>query len=177
MIQDSYNFRKSNLVDLDDIMEIIDQAKASLKQLGIWQWQDGYPNHDTILDDIENGNSFVLEDNHQIIATIALVSGEEPTYQKIYGGKWHIEGPYVSIHRIAVRQNLRQVGIGLALLKFSEAYLKVLNYQVLRVDTHYQNQAALNLFEKHGFIRCGVIFLREEFDIDVARIALEKAIK
>ncbi len=177
MIQNSYIFRKSNRADLNGIMEIINQAKASLKQLGIHQWQDGYPNQDTILHDIENENSFVLEDNNQIIATIALVSGDEPTYQKIYGGKWHIEGTYVSIHRIAVRQNLRQAGVGLTLLKLSEAYLKALNYKVIRVDTHYQNQAALNLFEKHGFIRCGVIFLREEFDVDVARIALEKAIK
>lgn len=48
------NFRLAEKSDLDKIMEIIEEAKDYLKTLGIDQWQNGYPNEEKILSDIEN---------------------------------------------------------------------------------------------------------------------------
>ena len=171
-----YNFRKSKMADVMAIMHIIDAAKNSLKDQGINQWQDGYPNEEIISADILAGDSFVLEIDEEIVATVALIKGIEPTYQNIYGGNWNHQGKYASIHRIAVKKSYQKKGIGSSLLKSIDVYLKDLNYYIIRVDTHYLNQSAISLFERNGFKKCGVIFLKEVFEEDYARIAFEKQI-
>ena len=47
-------FRKTEAADLDGVMEIVRQAQASLKARGIDQWQNGYPNENTLREDIQN---------------------------------------------------------------------------------------------------------------------------
>ena len=46
------NFRRANLNDLPNIMEIIRQAQVYLRSLKIDQWQNNYPNIETIISDI-----------------------------------------------------------------------------------------------------------------------------
>ena len=46
-------FRKATETDLNAIMNIISQAQNYLKEQGIDQWQNGYPNRQTIKKDIE----------------------------------------------------------------------------------------------------------------------------
>ena len=65
------NIRNAAKEDAARIMEIIEDAKASLRQLNIDQWQNGYPNMDSTLRDIENGICRVLvDDEGKIIATV-----------------------------------------------------------------------------------------------------------
>ena len=66
------NFRKTTEKDLESVITIIDEAKEFLKNNNIDQWQNGYPNKEVILKDIENDNSYVLEDNGEIIATTVV---------------------------------------------------------------------------------------------------------
>ena len=56
------NFRKSTFDDVDRILEIIEKAKIELRQLGLNQWQNGYPNRKVIENDIKSGISYVLEE-------------------------------------------------------------------------------------------------------------------
>ena len=56
------NFRKSTFDDVDRILEIIEKAKIELRQLGLDQWQNGYPNREVIENDVKNGISYVLEE-------------------------------------------------------------------------------------------------------------------
>ena len=51
--------RKATPADLPAIMEIINEAKVTLKASGIDQWQKGYPNEAVILQDINGGYSYV----------------------------------------------------------------------------------------------------------------------
>lgn len=47
--------RKSKKSDVLQIVEIINQAKAYLKENDIPQWQNGYPDACDVLDDIQKG--------------------------------------------------------------------------------------------------------------------------
>ena len=40
--------RQTKLEDISRVMEIINQAKCYFKENGIDQWQDGYPNEETV---------------------------------------------------------------------------------------------------------------------------------
>ena len=59
--------------DLIEVIKIINQAKQYFKNEGIDQWQDGYPNEDSIINDINQHEAYVLEDNGKILAT-AMIS-------------------------------------------------------------------------------------------------------
>ena len=54
-------FRTAVESDIDNIMDIIKQAQDYLKNQGIDQWQNYYPNPDTIKNDIKNNNCYVLK--------------------------------------------------------------------------------------------------------------------
>ncbi len=66
-------FRKSIKSDIDSIMNIIKQAQEYLKNQGLDQWQNNYPNIDTINQDIDNVNSYVLVDNGKILGTVVVI--------------------------------------------------------------------------------------------------------
>ena len=72
-------FRKSIKSDVSRIMEIIRQAQEYFKLQGINQWQNNYPNENTIMGDINNGYSYVLEKDNKVIATLALSFNGEVT--------------------------------------------------------------------------------------------------
>ena len=88
--------RNSTQENLHDIMKLIHQAQNYFKNANIDQWQDGYPNEETILEDIAQNNSYVLIENNHVIATMFLSFDGEPTYTHI-DGQWLTETPYARI--------------------------------------------------------------------------------
>ena len=103
----NHKVRKTDEKDIPSVMNIIDEAKAYFKENGIPQWQDGYPNADTILDDIRKGYSYVLEENNQIIGIAAIITTADPDYGFIEG-KWLNDEPYIVIHRIALKPEKKE---------------------------------------------------------------------
>ena len=80
-------FRKTIKKDVNNVMKIIKQAQDYFKSQGVDQWQNGYPNEETIENDIKNDESYVLEKDGEIVATTMLTFNGEPTYASIQG-KW-----------------------------------------------------------------------------------------
>ncbi|WP_300381673.1 GNAT family N-acetyltransferase [Clostridium sp.] len=165
-------FRKSTEKDLENIMNIINGAKEFLKGNNIEQWQNGYPNEEVILGDIENGYSYVLEDKESILGTAAISFDVEETYDEIYDGEWISLGKYGVIHRIAVDRNLKIKGIGTEIIKRCEEICLDKGIRNIKIDTHEDNIAMQKLLKKNKFIYCGVIYLEG----NIKRIALEKVI-
>ena len=99
--------RKTNISDVSSVMKIISQSQSYFKSKGIDQWQNNYPNENTIMGDINNGYSYVLEKDNKVIATLALSFNGEVTYNKIYEGEWLSNEKYAVIHRIAVDNDLK----------------------------------------------------------------------
>ncbi len=167
--------RKSTSMDLSEIMKIIRQAQESLRLQNIDQWQNQYPNEDTILSDIEHGYSYVLYDevSERVVATVAVSFDGEETYQNIANGSWAYNEPYGVIHRIAVHNEYLCKGI--AALLISKIQELALNQGVfhLRVDTHKDNVPMQKLLKKFEFIQCGIIYTKDGAE----RIAFEKHIK
>ena len=110
--------RHTTINDLPEVIEIINQAKLYFKNEGIDQWQDGYPNEDSIINDIDQNEAYVLEDNGKILATTMISSNIEPTYNYIEGN-WLQNDKYMVIHRIAIHND--QKGKGLAKIIIDEA--------------------------------------------------------
>ncbi len=59
--------RKTNISDVSSVMKIISQSQSYFKSKGIDQWQNNYPNENTIMGDINNGYSYVLEKDNKVL--------------------------------------------------------------------------------------------------------------
>ena len=110
-------FRKSVKSDIPKIMNIIKQAQAYFKNQNIDQWQNGYPNEKVINNDIENEESYVMIKDNEIIATTVISFNKESVYENIIDGKWLTNGEYGVIHRIAVDNTYKGLGLSHKIIK------------------------------------------------------------
>ena len=147
--------RLAELREKDEKLSIYDSARVIMRESGNPnQWAGKYPDEDTVLRDIENEKLYVCTENNDILAVFFYTVGIDPTYLKIYDGKWVNDKPYGVIHRIAVSNKAR--GKGVAKVCFDFAYDKCGN---VRIDTHRDNIPMQRALEKNGFTRCGIIYL------------------
>ena len=166
------NIRLSQFSDLPALMEIFREAQATIAQLGIDQWQNGYPSEAVITDDIAQDRSYVVERKGELLGTFVPVQ-TEPTYDRIYGGQWQCGDTYLAIHRVAVKVAARGTGVADAIIRYAEQQAKAMGREALRIDTHRGNIPMRRMLEKQGFQCCGVIYLQD----GAHRVAYEKRVQ
>ena len=72
--------------DIPTIMSIVRSAQCALAELGIDQWQDGYPSVEAIENDIEQGVGYVACNEQDVpIGYAAIVLTGEEAYKQIIG--------------------------------------------------------------------------------------------
>ena len=146
--------RKTTIKDFQKILSIYAYARQQMKLTGNPdQWGDDHPPETVIITDIEKGNSYVIEDNHQICGVFAFIIGDEPAYQ-IIEGKWLNDKPYGTIHRVA--SNGTKKGILYECLKFCQS-----QFPNTRIDTYHDNKIMQHLLEKYGYTKCGIVHLAD----------------
>ncbi len=172
-------FRRTEVKDLPQVIKLIEKAQERMKNSGLDQWQYGYPNEEVILEDIEKGISYVLEESGKIICTGVLTFEREATYEKMKEGNWiSKEGTeYGVIHRIAVsKEKIGKGAAGKLLDNMEKECIKNKIYSI-KVDTHENNEPMKNFLLKNGFLFCGVIYLDRGPEENSKRITFEKLLE
>ena len=146
--------RKARPTDMADIMQVMDAARKIMRQTGNRnQWGENYPSEADITRDMEKNGGFVIEDEGKVVGYFAFLPSPEPTYYKIYEGKWiDDEQPYHVVHRIASYPQVH--GIFSSIMDF--CFSQDTN---IRIDTHRDNKIMRHNMLKHGFTNCGIIYL------------------
>lgn len=156
--------RKATINDIDEVLKIFEDARKFMKASGNPnQWKDSYPERALIESDIENNISYVCLDEGKIAATFVYFKGVEPSYAEIHEGRWLNDNPYGVVHRIASAEGKR----GAASLCLNWSFEQCGN---LKIDTHRDNIPMHNLLNKSGFVRCGIVYLKNGDE----RIAYQK---
>lgn len=140
--------------DIPEIMQVIEAAKKIMRSSGnMHQWGDGYPSEDVIISDMDKHGGFVIEDGGRIVGYFAFLPSPEPTYSKIYNGKWlNDTESYHVIHRIASYPDVHGI--------FSNVMDYCFSHESnVRIDTHRDNTIMQHNIERHGFTYCGIIYL------------------
>ena len=157
--------RKAKSEDMDRILKIYENARAFMASAGNpHQWANGYPQRKLVEDDLHKEQLYVYETEEGIEAVFVYFKGIEPNYEEIENGRWLNEEPYGVLHRIAVAQQ----GKGIASVCLDWCYQDCGN---MRGDTHRKNKTMQRLFEKNGFIKCGIVRIEDGTE----RIAYHKA--
>lgn len=165
-------FRSAKLADIPSIMDVICQAQVYLKSLKIDQWQNNYPNKEVIEADIKNNNSYVVTYNTKVVAVAAIIFDIEPTYGQIHDGEWLSDSDYVTIHRIAVSNEYKNLGLGKIIINKTKKLALKRGVFSLRIDTHQDNLVMQKFILSNKFTYCGIIYLSD----NSKRLAYEKLI-
>lgn len=155
----SSNFRKAANSEIPLIWEILKQAIARRKEEGSNQWQDGYPNPDVVLNDINKETGYVLIQDDLIVGYCAILINDEPEYANIIG-KWITDNDFVVFHRVAISENYLGQGLAKKMFACIEEIALNLNVKSIKVDTNFDNRPMLYLFEKLGYTYCGEVYFR-----------------
>lgn len=166
--QENFILRRAHLSECGIIWLILQNAIARRKSDGSDQWQNGYPNMETIITDIQDNVAFVLEVNNEIIAYAAVIFDREPAYEEI-DGKWLSRGDYAVIHRVAVSEKFAGKGIGTILFIKIEKFVQENALFSIKVDTNFDNLQMLKILDKLEYTYCGEVYFRGS-----ARKAFEK---
>lgn len=150
--------------DTARIMELINQAKAFLKDCGVDQWQDGYPELSDIEKDIADGIGYVLVDDGNIIAYTGIDFRGEPAYDTLKGN-WLNQNPYVVIHRTAIDNSVKGKGLCQQIFRKVEEMAREKNVHNVRIDTDEGNKIMRHVIEKMGFTYCGTIWFANSVKI------------
>ena len=149
--------RKAFFAELPVIWDILLQAIEQRKQDGSEQWQNGYPNEQTVHDDITNGYANVLVDNNVIIAYAAIIFDVEPAYNNIKG-RWLTNDDYVVVHRVATSNAVKRKGVATNLFKMVEDLCIEQKVYSIKVDTNFDNVPMLKILDNLNYTYCGEIF-------------------
>ena len=152
--------------EVNQIMQVIEGAKKCLAEAGSTQWQNGYPDADTIIEDIISGQAYVALEEGELLAYAAVTKSPEKAYEAIYDGNWEgRESEYLVFHRIAVASDVQGQGVAQT---FLEGLIEGFDYLDFRSDTHAKNKAMQHIFEKLGFKQVGKV------PVDGERLAYQK---
>jgi|GEM_PF-973101 len=140
----------------DDIPEIVSLYRSLIGTPGC-TWGEDYPNKETAEHDINNGWLYALKKQDRIVTVVSI--GD---FGELSDLKWKPKNP-CELARIGVRPELQKQGIGTLLLQHCFEIAKNKGFDGIRILVAKTNTAALALYEKNGFERCGEVF---RFGID-----------
>lgn len=143
--------RKTTAPDLAYLDQLFDTCRQYMCAQGNpTQWDSNYPTAKVVEQDIASQNGYVCVDpnTNEILASFALSTYEEQ-YDHLKNGHWHLDAPYVVVHRMGA---LPEKGAGSFIFKELTA-----QYPYIRIDTHQDNKTMLHLLEKFGFKYCGIV--------------------
>jgi len=149
--------RKAQTSEAIDIWNILQQAIEQRRKEGSDQWQNGYPNEQTVHDDISKGYAYVLANNDVIIAYAAIIFDKEPAYENIEG-HWLTHGDYVVVHRVATSEAVKGKGIATQLFEMLETLCFEKKVFSIKVDTNFDNVPMMKILNRLQYTYCGEIF-------------------
>lgn len=166
-------FEKTKTHELDEVSQIVLEARDRIGRLGIDQWQERYPTREIIAEDIRLGRSYVArDDDGSLCGVFAVIDDGEPTYDKIYDGAWLTDGEYLAVHRVAVSPQKLRRGVAGSAMRFVEQMAAERGRASVRIDTHQGNIPMRGMLERNGYVHCGSIYLES----GEHRVAYEKRI-
>ncbi len=144
-----YLYRKAEMQDFNEVTALFREAVEHLINNGIFQWDEIYPNEEVLLEDIINEEMYILKQDNKLVA--CAVINEE--CDELYGSAdWkYTEGKAAIIHRLCVHPKAQGAGNGKRMMQHTQALIKEMGYQAIRLDAFAPNHTSLRLYEGLGF--------------------------
>ena len=152
-------FRRAGTDDLDALVALYGAAAQDMREKGIDQWDEYYPDREILAEDVESGDMTLgLLDGR--LACAWVVNREyEPEYEL---GAWeHTEGDFCVLHRLCVNPQLQGRGLARQAMARMEKNARDQGFDSVRLDVFSQNLHAQRLYERLGYRRTGEVRFRK----------------
>ena len=153
-------FRLAKDADSKVIWNLLKMAILRRKKDGSNQWQDGYPNTEVIINDIQKKYGYVLSLNDEIVGYYVLIVNDEHDYL-------HIEeellthDDFIVFHRLAISEKFLNKGLAKKMVSHIEQYAISKNIHSVKADTNHDNTQMLKLFKSLNYSFCGKVYIRK----------------
>jgi GNAT superfamily N-acetyltransferase len=145
--------------EIEGLMQLVGDCIAGMRDAGIDQWDDVYPDRRTLLSDAGGRTLFVATEGAAVVGMIVVNDYQNPEYG---GVPWTLAGTRVAVvHRLMVHPRFQRKGIARELMRFAERRARELGYDVVRLDAFSKNPAALQLYHGTGYHDAGQVTFRK----------------
>lgn len=138
--------RKAKSSDMEAIMEIIHNTIKGMQHSKNYQWDSKYPQPKHFKCDIRCGDLYLYEGEDGKVCGMICINFEEP--EEYSGLNWSLSKKATVLHRMAVRDDCRNQGVGTSLMKFAEEMAIENGTLYLKSDTYSTNELMNCLFRK-----------------------------
>lgn len=145
--------RKATVGDINNIMQVFEEARQAQRSAGFRQWEDGYPSIEVLKSDIDHNIGYVLDDNGKTAGYVAI--GPNDAEYDRHPELWDIDKTYVVFHRIALSDEYRGKGFSSILFDLSEEEGSRQSVEFVRIDTGLENKPMHHILAKRNYTNIG----------------------
>lgn len=151
-----------NIITIQNISTVINlyrRAIDKMSSLNIDQWDNVYPDKETIEGDILKNtmHGYFINDELCAVQVINEIQAEE--YSSI-SWKYPAEKPLI-LHRLCVAPEHQNKGIAKKMIRYAEFFADENGYSVIRFDAFAENPISLGIYKKMGYRESGTVRFRK----------------
>ena len=154
---------KGELYELDSILELTQACGKHMRDNGIDQWDENYPDRNSILNDLNTETLFAYRENGIVLGIVVLNEYQDEEYGDINWSTSDTDRNIV-VHRLAVHPDQQGKGIARKIMNFAEVYAKDERYDAIRLDTFSQNPRNQKFYTNRGYTDLGLVYLKYKKD-------------
>ncbi|MFV0255622.1 MAG: GNAT family N-acetyltransferase [Erysipelotrichaceae bacterium] len=147
----------AKIEQLKEINEIVEKAKVLMRADGLQQWQNGYPNQEVLIKDLENKNLYVYLIAGKVAGIVVINDDYYQQYQNTPSAT-----ECLMIHRVAVAEEFRNQKLGIKILNEALNIIKAKGFKYAIVDTNSKNLKMLKIIKATGFQYCSDFILQKD---------------
>lgn len=150
----SFELKRANHEQLNQITEVYLRSKKELDENGLLQWDDNYPGREYFEEQIGYGDLYCLYSDEQLSGAVTLNTWQSPEWGEI---PWEYDEELV-VHALFLDPLKQGNGLGTRFLEKCEEYAVENGYRSIRLDAYAHNEAANYLYEKLGYTYRGSVY-------------------
>ena len=152
-------FRRAGTDDLDALVALYGAAAQDMREKGIDQWDEYYPDREILAEDVESGDMTLGLLDGQLACAWVVNREYDPEYEL---GAWeHTEGDFCVLHRLCVNPEMQGRGLARQAMARMEKNARDQGFDSVRLDVFSQNLHAQRLYERLGYRRTGEVRFRK----------------
>lgn len=150
----SIRLRKAVADDIPTIVEMCADGRRYQRELGFFQWRDGYPSRSVIEHDVAAGKGYIVLLDGSVAGYCVIDTEGDAEYDKA-ASLWISSVPYAAVHRLVLASHARRRHLGRPVFAAIFDRISALGISCVKVDTGLDNVPMQKLLESLAFTRRG----------------------
>ena len=149
--------------EIDAIISLTQRCGKHMRDNGIDQWDENYPDYASIERDLNTETLFAFREGNTLLGIVVLNETQDEEYGEINWSTTENDRNLV-VHRLAVDPIHQGKGIARKIMDFAENFAREQQYDAIRLDTFSQNPRNQRFYTNRGYTDLGAVYLKYKKD-------------